>query len=55
MTYLLIPFLWFPSFEWEYEAPVTHMYYAPVETVYIEEDYQPYTHHYLPDDGSLDS
>ena len=61
MNYLFIPIVFYPIFGFEYPEPMAYIQYAPVrvygrkaqqECIYITEDYNPYTHGFLPEDGS---
>lgn len=67
MNYLFIPIALCPLF-WSGPAekdPMAHVVYMPVEVrgpwhpqhapfIFITDDYQPFTHHFLPEDGSED-
>jgi len=61
MNYIFLPIIFYPVFGFEYPEPITYVQYAPVRVygpkyepdyVYITEDYNPYTHGFLPEDDS---
>jgi hypothetical protein len=62
MNYIFLPFVLCPVFCGDpiTTDPLVHVVYAPLYIkgdrkpgyVFISEDYQPYTHHYYPEDGS---
>lgn len=62
MNYLFIPAIILPLFSVNSPEPVAYIQYAPVhvygpqvqERVFITQDYHPYTHGFLPEDGSED-
>lgn len=61
MNHIFLPLVLCPIFLANApEEPIGHILYTPVEIrapnhpeyIFITPDYQPYTHHYYPDDGS---